>query len=217
MRYKQMMLSGPSRSLERFEELFCSCNALHCRSLRRSIKTRRPDMTREDGVDSTVHVDVEYHELDGHPIRMFDCAGQVRHILFLLTLSWLNECACVVGPGRSVVGIEAGGRDSFYRKCPGCRNMSPAMAAWVVESGNSVNAGSVPQGCSALRFSFLRSEACHPRQMSSGRSSASYLRRIAPTTISVRLRLYLRQNPAVCTCPGCVSCATLSCRPVHRS
>eukprot|EP00752_Nemacystus_decipiens_P014806 g13180.t1 len=46
-------------------------------SLRRSIKTRRPDMTRGGGVDSTVHVDVEYHELDGHPIRMFDCAGQV--------------------------------------------------------------------------------------------------------------------------------------------
>ncbi|CAM9312171.1 unnamed protein product [Ectocarpus fasciculatus] len=45
-------------------------------SLRRSIKTGKPCMTRE-GVESTVHVDVEDHKVDGHPIRMFDCAGQV--------------------------------------------------------------------------------------------------------------------------------------------
>ncbi|CAN0078933.1 unnamed protein product, partial [Ectocarpus sp. 8 AP-2014] len=44
-------------------------------SLRRSIKTGRPCMTRGGGVESTVHVDVEDHEVDGHPIRMFDCAG----------------------------------------------------------------------------------------------------------------------------------------------
>lgn len=51
-------------------------------------------MTRDGGVDSTVHVDVEDHNLDvkgdeadGHPIRMFDCAGQVRHIMFLVALS----------------------------------------------------------------------------------------------------------------------------------
>ncbi|CAM9700998.1 unnamed protein product [Ectocarpus sp. 13 AM-2016] len=34
-------------------------------------------MTRRGGVESTVRVDVEDHEVDGHPIRMFDCAGQV--------------------------------------------------------------------------------------------------------------------------------------------
>ncbi|CAM9138099.1 unnamed protein product [Ectocarpus sp. 12 AP-2014] len=48
-------------------------------SLRRSIKTGRPCMTRGGGVESTVHVDVEDHEVDGHPIRMFDCAGQVAY------------------------------------------------------------------------------------------------------------------------------------------
>lgn len=60
---------------------------MHYRSLRRSIKTGAPWTTREGGVDSTVHVDVEDHILDvhdnkdgGHPIRMFDCAGQVRNI-----------------------------------------------------------------------------------------------------------------------------------------
>ncbi|CAB1102707.1 unnamed protein product [Ectocarpus sp. CCAP 1310/34] len=42
-----------------------------------SIKTGRPCMTRGCGVESTVHVDVEDHEVDGHPIRVFDCAGQV--------------------------------------------------------------------------------------------------------------------------------------------
>eukprot|EP00752_Nemacystus_decipiens_P016125 g14419.t2 len=46
-------------------------------SLRCSIKRGKPRMTIEGGVESTVHVDVEDHELDGHPIRMFDCAGQV--------------------------------------------------------------------------------------------------------------------------------------------
>eukprot|EP00752_Nemacystus_decipiens_P011696 g10379.t2 len=46
-------------------------------SLRRSIKAGKPCVTGEGGVDSTVHVDVEDHELDGHPIRLFDCAGQV--------------------------------------------------------------------------------------------------------------------------------------------
>ncbi|CAM9610550.1 unnamed protein product [Ectocarpus sp. 6 AP-2014] len=46
-------------------------------SLRRSIKTGKPCMTRGGGEESTVHVDVEDHDLDGHPIRMFDCAGQV--------------------------------------------------------------------------------------------------------------------------------------------
>lgn len=38
-------------------------------------------MTRDGGVETTVHVDVEDHELDGHPIRMFDCAGQVVETL----------------------------------------------------------------------------------------------------------------------------------------
>ncbi|CAN0271655.1 unnamed protein product [Ectocarpus sp. 12 AP-2014] len=46
-------------------------------SLRRSIKTGRPCTTKGGGVESIVHVDVEDHEVDGHPIRMFDCAGQV--------------------------------------------------------------------------------------------------------------------------------------------
>ncbi len=53
-------------------------NHLHCRSLRRSIKSGKPSMTKEGGVESTVHVDVEDHEIDGRPIRIFDCAGQVR-------------------------------------------------------------------------------------------------------------------------------------------
>ncbi|CAM9235451.1 unnamed protein product [Ectocarpus sp. 12 AP-2014] len=46
-------------------------------SLRRSITTGKPCMTQDSGVESTVHVDVEDHEVDGHPIRIFDCAGQV--------------------------------------------------------------------------------------------------------------------------------------------
>ncbi|CAN0357848.1 unnamed protein product, partial [Ectocarpus fasciculatus] len=46
-------------------------------SLRRSITTGRPCMTQDRGVESTVHVDVEDHIVDGHPIRIFDCAGQV--------------------------------------------------------------------------------------------------------------------------------------------
>eukprot|EP00752_Nemacystus_decipiens_P017123 g15339.t1 len=49
-------------------------------SLRCSIKEGKPRMAIEGGVESTVHVDVEDHELDGHPIRMFDCAGQVFNI-----------------------------------------------------------------------------------------------------------------------------------------
>lgn len=44
-------------------------------------------MTAEGGGESTVHVDVEDHEVDGHPIRMFDCAGQVR-LLLLLVRVW---------------------------------------------------------------------------------------------------------------------------------
>ncbi|CAN0551165.1 unnamed protein product, partial [Ectocarpus sp. 12 AP-2014] len=50
---------------------------MHCRSLRRSITTGRPCMTQDGGVESTVHVDVEDHKVDGNPIRIFDCAGQV--------------------------------------------------------------------------------------------------------------------------------------------
>eukprot|EP00903_Cladosiphon_okamuranus_P009177 g8765.t1 len=46
-------------------------------SLRRSIKAGKPCKTKEGGVESTVHVDVEDHEVDGQPIRIFDCAGQV--------------------------------------------------------------------------------------------------------------------------------------------
>ncbi|CAM9136686.1 unnamed protein product, partial [Ectocarpus sp. 4 AP-2014] len=46
-------------------------------SLRRSITTGSPCMTQDGGVESTVHVDVEDHEVDGHPVRIFDCAGQV--------------------------------------------------------------------------------------------------------------------------------------------
>eukprot|EP00903_Cladosiphon_okamuranus_P006504 g6358.t1 len=46
-------------------------------SLRRSIKSGKPSKTREGGVESTVHVDVEDHKIDDHPIRIFDCAGQV--------------------------------------------------------------------------------------------------------------------------------------------
>ncbi|CAM9992582.1 unnamed protein product [Scytosiphon promiscuus] len=48
-------------------------------SLRRSIKAGRPCMTTDDGAESTVHVDVEDHDVDGHPIRMFDCAGQAAY------------------------------------------------------------------------------------------------------------------------------------------
>ncbi|CAB1102577.1 unnamed protein product [Ectocarpus sp. CCAP 1310/34] len=55
-------------------------------SLRCSIKAGKPCMTRGGGVDSTVHVDVQDHNLDvqdhkagGHPIRIFDCAGQAAY------------------------------------------------------------------------------------------------------------------------------------------
>lgn len=54
-------------------------HSLHCRSLRQSIKTERPCVTTNGGQESTVHVDVEDHIVNGHPIRIFDCAGQVRH------------------------------------------------------------------------------------------------------------------------------------------
>lgn len=54
-------------------------HSTHCRSLRRSIKAGKPCKTKEGGVESTVHVDVQDHEVDGHPIRIFDCADQVRH------------------------------------------------------------------------------------------------------------------------------------------
>ncbi|CAM9558113.1 unnamed protein product, partial [Hapterophycus canaliculatus] len=46
-------------------------------SLRRSITAREPRKTREGGEESTVHVDVEDDVVDGQPIRIFDCAGQV--------------------------------------------------------------------------------------------------------------------------------------------
>ncbi|CAM9994250.1 unnamed protein product, partial [Ectocarpus sp. 13 AM-2016] len=61
---------------------------MHCRSLRRSITTGRPCMTQDGGVESTVHVDVEDHKVDGNPIRIFDCAGQVVYyglLQFFLT------------------------------------------------------------------------------------------------------------------------------------
>lgn len=72
-------------------------HSMRYRSLRRSIKAGKPCMTAEGGVDSTVHVDVEDHNLDGDPIRMFDCAGQVRPVMFLVTLSLVYQYACVVG------------------------------------------------------------------------------------------------------------------------
>ncbi|CAM9927172.1 unnamed protein product [Laminaria digitata] len=64
-------------------------------SLRHSIKTGKPFKTRQGDLRSTVHVDVEDHKVDGHRIRMFDCAGQVayygllqlfltRHAVYLL-------------------------------------------------------------------------------------------------------------------------------------
>ncbi|CAM9384894.1 unnamed protein product, partial [Sphacelaria rigidula] len=45
--------------------------------LRHSIGTGQPRTTRGDGQDSTVHVDVDDHVVDGHRTWMFDCAGQV--------------------------------------------------------------------------------------------------------------------------------------------
>ncbi|CAN0471301.1 unnamed protein product, partial [Discosporangium mesarthrocarpum] len=45
-------------------------------SLRQSIIARRPNPTK--GLqESTVHLEIEEHDLDGVHIRMFDCAGQV--------------------------------------------------------------------------------------------------------------------------------------------
>lgn len=56
----------------------------HCRSLRHNIKAEKPVKTEDGGgVESTVRVDVEDREVDGHPIKIFDCAGQVRNPLFL--------------------------------------------------------------------------------------------------------------------------------------
>eukprot|EP00752_Nemacystus_decipiens_P014355 g12771.t2 len=46
-------------------------------SLRRSIKSGRPCMTKDGGAESTVHVDAEHHDVEGQRIRIFDCAGQV--------------------------------------------------------------------------------------------------------------------------------------------
>lgn len=84
-------------------------------------------MTRGGGVDSTVHVDVQDHNLDvqdhkagGHPIRIFDCAGQVRHIMFLIRVELTQSVRLRAGSVcfficRAVVVLKAGGRDSFMR------------------------------------------------------------------------------------------------------
>jgi len=53
------------------------------RSLRQSIRTRRPTPT-SGSKESTVHIDVEEiaMDVDGVSLRVYDCAGQVK-------VSWL--------------------------------------------------------------------------------------------------------------------------------
>ncbi|CAN0131334.1 unnamed protein product [Pylaiella littoralis] len=77
-RYFEAIFTGGTTSVTRpLKVVIVGQETVGKTSLRRSIKAGKPCMTGEGSVDSTVHVDVEDHKLGGHPIRMFDCAGQV--------------------------------------------------------------------------------------------------------------------------------------------
>ncbi|CAM9712032.1 unnamed protein product, partial [Ectocarpus sp. 8 AP-2014] len=74
--YEAMFMGGTTAVTRPLKVVIVGKETVGKTSLRRSITTRRPCVT-QGGVESTVHVDVEDHEVDGHPIRIFDCAGQV--------------------------------------------------------------------------------------------------------------------------------------------
>ncbi|CAM9894635.1 unnamed protein product [Ectocarpus sp. 12 AP-2014] len=78
-------------------------------SLRQSIVAGKARPTRNHGEESTVHIDVEDHELDGRPIRIFDCAGQVAHTGLLQLFLTPQVIHLLVVDMPSVVGnIENG-------------------------------------------------------------------------------------------------------------
>ncbi|CAM9361370.1 unnamed protein product, partial [Sphacelaria rigidula] len=75
--FKAMIGGGTSTVTRPLKVVIVGKETVGKTSLRHSIKAGKPCTTREGGEDSTVHVDVEDHEVDGHAIRIFDCAGQV--------------------------------------------------------------------------------------------------------------------------------------------
>ncbi|CAM9529127.1 unnamed protein product [Ectocarpus sp. 6 AP-2014] len=78
-------------------------------SLRQSIVAGKARPTCNHGEESTVHIDVEDHELDGRPIRIFDCAGQVAYTGLLQLFLTPQVIHLLVVDMPSVVGnIENG-------------------------------------------------------------------------------------------------------------
>ncbi|CAM9497291.1 unnamed protein product [Ectocarpus sp. 4 AP-2014] len=75
--YEAMFMGGTTAVTRPLKVVIVGKETVGKTSLRRSITAGRPCMTQDGGVESTVHVDVEDHEVDGHPVRIFDCAGQV--------------------------------------------------------------------------------------------------------------------------------------------
>ncbi|CAM9963869.1 unnamed protein product [Ectocarpus sp. 12 AP-2014] len=75
--YEAMFMGGTTAVTRPLKVVIVGKETVGKTSLRRSITTGRPCMTQDGGVESTVHVDVQDHKVDGHPIRIFDCAGQV--------------------------------------------------------------------------------------------------------------------------------------------
>ncbi|CAM9667225.1 unnamed protein product [Ectocarpus sp. 8 AP-2014] len=75
--YEAMFMGGTTAVTRPLKVVIVGKETVGKTSLRRSITTGGPCMTQDGGVESTVHVDVEDHKVDGHPIRIFDCAGQV--------------------------------------------------------------------------------------------------------------------------------------------
>ncbi|CAB1118449.1 unnamed protein product [Ectocarpus sp. CCAP 1310/34] len=74
--YEAMFMGGTTAVTPPLKVVIVGKETVGKTSLRRSITTGKPCMTRDSGVESTVHVNVEDHKVDGRPIRIFDCAGQ---------------------------------------------------------------------------------------------------------------------------------------------
>lgn len=100
--------------------LLTSCFTWLLVSLRQSIVAGKARRTHDRGRESTVHVDVEDHDLSDGPIRIFDCAGQVTRALVL-------RRSAVRSFGVYDDGVYDEEIISMTRKCSSARNDGAKM------------------------------------------------------------------------------------------